>query len=253
MGRTGSRLRGGWRMVGALSTVLALLLPLPLLPSPAVPAARAQHGGIMLPFEAGAEWFVSQGYNTSPEEGWSHYNCDPRTGKDEISQSSRCDDGWQYKYSFDLRRVDGEEAGQPVLSPASGVVRWVDPAYGGLSLDLGDGFAVAFFHVDLARGIAAGDELRVGQRVGHVSGPGGGGNGGTPHIHLTVWATEDGGNWSRTSVPFAGDHPLEGQAFPALPERERNQYLNAVLASSNAPAAPAATPEAPLPVAPADG
>jgi hypothetical protein len=86
-----------------------------------------------------------------------------------------------------------------------------------------------------------------------VSGPGGGGNGGTPHIHLTVWKTEDGGNWSRIAVPFDGDHPLEGQSFPALPERERNQHLNAVLASSNAPAAPAASPEAPRPVAPADG
>jgi hypothetical protein len=125
MGQTGSR--SAWRGLLALAATLALLLPVPLAPFPDRPSAGAHHAGIMLPFEAGAEWFVSQGYNTSPDEGWSHYNCDPKTGKDEISQSSRCDDGWQYKYSFDLRRVDGEEAGQPVLSPASGVVRWIDP------------------------------------------------------------------------------------------------------------------------------
>ena len=122
------------------------------LPVPASLAAAA----VKMPFAAGTEWYISQGYNTSPAEGWSHYNCDPRTGQDQISKTERCDDGWQYKYSVDLRQVDGTETGETVLSPVDGTIRWLDPANGGLSIDLGNGYAAALFHFDLGRGLADG-------------------------------------------------------------------------------------------------
>lgn len=203
------------------------------MPPVAPERAKASHANIKMPFAAGVDWYVSQGYNTSPAEGWSHYNCDARTGRDEISGSERCDAGWQYKYSFDLRRSDGQEAGQPVLSPVDGMIRWIDPYHGGMSIDLGDGYAVAFYHADLVRGVAEGQAVRQGQKLGTVAGPGGGANGGTPHIHLTLWQTDDGGNWSRNAVPFTDQHALDGYDFPALGERVRNQHFNAVVASTN--------------------
>ncbi len=239
------------RSLLALAVVLSALLPVLL--APASRTVSAHHTGIVLPFAAGAEWVVSQGYNTSPAEGWSHYDCNPRTGKDDVSRSTRCDPGWQYKYSFDLRRADGEEAGERVLSPATGVVSWVDRAYGGFALDLGDGYAVAVFHLDLAREIEVGRQLSAGQRIGNVAGPGGGGNGGTPHIHLTLWKTSDGGNDSRTSVPFDGNHPLEGTSFPAGRDKQFNQHLGAALVSSNRSDAPHDVPAAPVTLAPNDG
>jgi murein DD-endopeptidase MepM/ murein hydrolase activator NlpD len=270
------------RPLFVLAVVLGVIAT--ALPPVAPPVVRASHTAIKMPFPAGADWYISQGYNTSPAEGWTHYNCDPRTGRDEISGTERCEPGWQYKYSFDLRRSDGQEAGQPVLSPVDGVVRWIDEYHGGMSIDLGDGYAVAFYHADLARGVAAGQAVRQGQQLGTVAGPGGGANGGTPHIHLTLWRTEDGGNWSRIAVPFTDEHALDGYDFPALGDRVRNQHFNAVVVSSNqggqaAPsepgrdrprrdgrggpeaAAPAASPEAapttppttPMPASPASG
>ncbi len=243
-------------LVLIVSGMVAGLLPALVAPAP----AAASHGAIKFPFAAGADWWISQGYHTSPAEGWSHYNCDPQTGKDEISQTERCQAGWQYKYSFDLRRVDGSEAGQPVLSPVDGVIRWIDTAYGGMSIDLGDGYAVAFYHADLVGGVEAGQTVRLGQKLGTVSGPGGGGNGGTPHIHLTLWRTEDGGNWSRMAVPFTDEHPIDGYDFPFLGEREHNQHWNSVVVSSNeltgrndTPAASTTAPATPMPTGPADG
>lgn len=227
------------------------------LPVPASLAAAA----VKMPFAAGAEWYISQGYNTSPAEGWSHYNCDSRTGEDEISKTERCDDGWQYKYSVDLRQVDGTEAGETVLSPVDGTIRWLDPANGGLSIDMGNGFAAAIFHLDLARGLADGQPLVQGQPLGVVSGPGGGNNGGTPHIHFNLWATEDGGNWSRTATPFTGRFALDGYDLPDLGDQSRNHHWNTVLVSTNqqigdlpgVDGTPAATPAAtpgPTPLAP---
>ena len=233
-----------------LQICVAILLVLGTLGSGLGPVGpepvRATHGSIKMPFAAGAEWYISQGYNTSPDEGWSHYNCNPRTLKDEISGTESCEAGWQYKYSFDLRRTDGSEAGQPVLSPVDGTIRWLDNYHGGMSIDLGDGYAVAFFHANLARGLESGQAVRQGQRLGTVAGPGDGANGGTPHIHLTLWQTEDAGNWSRIAVPFTDNHTLDGYDFPALGERNRNQHWNTVVVSTNGQS----TPSAPPPVAP---
>ena len=50
MGQFGARAQSGRLAAWAVALAFALLLP--LLPSPAAPAARAQHGGILLPFEA---------------------------------------------------------------------------------------------------------------------------------------------------------------------------------------------------------
>ena len=95
---------------------------------------------IAWPFGGGAQWYISQGYN-----GSSHYNANST---------------YQYHYSFDLARVDGNTAGEPVYSPVTGTIRWIDPSTGGMSINLGDGYAVAFFHVTLAPGLADGQESR---------------------------------------------------------------------------------------------
>ncbi len=151
--------------------------------------------GIAWPF-AGGTWRVTQGYN-----GFSHYNGGG---------------GWQYYYSLDLARADGGTAGQSVLSPVSGTIRWIDPSTGGMSIDLGNGYAVAFFHVTLTGGLAAGQSVAQGQYMGYISGPGGQGFVGAPHIHLTVWQTADGGNWSRIAVPFTGINAISGVEFPDI-------------------------------------
>ncbi len=148
---------------------------------------------IVWPMKDG-EWRVLQGYN-----GSSHQDRG---------------DLWQYEDSFDLVRTDGSTSGQPTYSPVAGIVRWLDPSTGGIAIDVGDGLAVSLFHIEIDGAIQPGDRLTQGQFIGTVSPPGGGGNGGTPHIHLTAWATDDGGNWSRDSIPFEGIAAISGQNFP---------------------------------------
>ncbi len=92
------------------------------------PAANAElgAGGIIWPVRGG-QWTIMQGYH-----GSSHQNQDSL---------------FQYEYSLDLARVDGNTAGQPIYSPVNGIVRWTDPSTGGISIDIGNGHAVAMFHV----------------------------------------------------------------------------------------------------------
>lgn len=142
----------------------------------------------------GGEWYIGQGYN-----GSSHQNSGSL---------------WQYQYSFDLARTDENTGGEPTYSPVNGTVRWLDPSTGGISIDIGGGLAVALFHIDIDPSISPGDWLSQGQYIGTVSHPGGGGNGGWSHIHITVWATDDGGNWSRQAIPFEGAAAISGQSFP---------------------------------------
>lgn len=252
-----SQFRSSWRRYSLLVVALTVLAGVSSAIVPetswqAKPVA-ANHAGIKLPFAAGASWYISQGYNTSPKEGWSHYNCDTATAKDAISQSTTCSAGWQYKYSFDLRRSDGNTTGQPVLSPVNGTIRWIDNAYGGMSIDLGDGHAIAFFHANLASGLAGGQAVRVGQHLGTVAAAGAAGNGGTPHIHIGLWKTTDGGNWSRISVPFTDEQRLDGYDFPALSESTRNQHWNKTVVSTNGQATPVAPPSVPVLRSPATG
>ncbi|MGH2531828.1 MAG: M23 family metallopeptidase [Thermomicrobiales bacterium] len=234
------------RLVALLSVLFILVSPLAgwVTPQP----AGANHTNIKLPFVAGSSWYISQGYNTSAAQGGSHYNCG-----DAASGSQSCSQYWQYKYSLDFARPGGGTAGQTVLSPVNGTIRWIDLAYGGMSINLGDNYAVAFFHADLAPGLAAGQTVRQGQYLGTVAGPGGGGNGGWPHIHFTIWSTTDGGNWSRIAVPFTDEHSLEGVDFPASGDSNRNQHQGRQLTSSNVQITEVQTPGVPTLSSPPTG
>jgi hypothetical protein len=221
----------------------------------AVETAEAHHTSIKLPVPAGQRWIASQGYNTNPAAGGSHYNCDPSTLRDEPSGTRSCSQYWQYKYSFDLVPADGSSAaGYTVLSPVNGVIRWIDEAYGGMSINLEDGFAYAYFHTVLAPGLAAGQRVTQGQYLGTVAPPGQGGNGGFPHLHVTLWQTSDGGNWSRTPVAFEGAQAIEGVSLAALSDSSVNQHRGVSFTSTNvALAADAVPPSPPVHVAPSHG
>jgi uncharacterized protein YgiM (DUF1202 family) len=162
-------------------------------PSPSSPEESPENFLIEWPIRGGT-WSVLQGYN-----GSSHQN---RT------------DLWQYKYSLDLVYEDGETGGQPVYSPVSGTVRWYDESTGGVSIDMGNGYAFAMFHVIFDAGIPEGATVSQGDYLGYIAYPGDGANGGTPHLHIAVWETDDGGNWSRRAVPFVADLGLSGVTFP---------------------------------------
>jgi uncharacterized protein YgiM (DUF1202 family) len=159
------------------------------------PAANAElgAGGIIWPV-SGGQWTIMQGYH-----GSSHQNQDSL---------------FQYEYSLDLARVDGNTAGQPVYSPVNGIVRWTDPGTGGISIDIGNGHAVALFHVTFLGGLKAGTPVQQGQVLGEISGPGGPGFMGTAHVHFTLWGTNDNGNWDRHAEPFTGQYAISGMDFP---------------------------------------
>ena len=78
----------------------------------------------------------------------------------------------------------------------------------------------------LIPGLSAGDSVSQGQYVGTISGPGGNGYMGFEHIHINLWQTSDGGNWSRTAVPFSGDFAISGWDFPDT--GGSNQYAGTV-------------------------
>ena len=122
---------------------------------------------------------------------------------------------WQYDVLASIwRRVDGNTAGQPINSPVNGVVRWTDPSTGGISIDIGNGHAVAMFHVTFIGGLEAGTPVQQGQLLGEISGPGGPGFMGTAHVHFTLWETSDNGNWDRHAEPFTGQYTISGMDFP---------------------------------------
>lgn len=143
---------------------------------------------------SGGEWQILQGYN-----GSSHQN-----------NSSL----WQYRDSLDLVNANGATAGATVYAPATGTVRWLDPSSGGISIDMGNGYAVALFHVVFDSSLRAGDSLTQGQAIGYVSAPGEAGYASTPHVHIALWQTNDGGNWNRVSVPFQGNLAISGVSLP---------------------------------------
>ncbi len=169
-------------------------------PDPGLQPA-AGGSGLIWPV-TGGNWSIMQGYN-----GSSHQD-----------QSSN----WQYYYSLDLVRVDGNTAGQLVVAPTAGTVRWLDPSTGGISIDIGNGHAIAMFHVAVDPSMVAGTPVQQGQAIGHISGAGEPGFAGTPHLHLALWQTSDGGNWSRDAVPFTGAYALGGREFPDI--GGSNQY-----------------------------
>lgn len=160
---------------------------------PAGNADASYGGGIIWPVSGGS-WSIMQGYN-----GSSHQNQDSL---------------WQYYYSLDLVRDDGGTAGQTVYSPVNGVVRWTDPSSGGMSIDMGDGYAVAMFHVAFDGSLQAGTPVSQGQPIGTISGSGGPGFAGTAHVHFTLWTSDDNGNWDREAQPFTGKYAIAGMDFP---------------------------------------
>lgn len=236
-----------------LLSSVANLAPLPAFST--IETASANHTNIKMPVPGGETWYVSQGYNTNPANGGSHYSCNATTLKDQPSGTVSCSAYWQYKYSLDLHASSGETAGRTVISPVNGTIRWIDEAYGGMSIDLGDGYAFAFFHVELASNLAAGQTITQGQFMGTVAAPGNRGNGGSAHIHVTLWRTTDGGNWSRIPEPFTGDHAIDGVSLPALADSSVNQYQGRSITSTNSAAStPSATvPDVPQLTAPANG
>lgn len=151
-------------------------------------------GSIVWPVSGGA-WEVLQGYN-----GSSHQN-----------NSS----AWQYLYSLDVARQDGQTAGISVFAPVSGKVSWYERASGGITIDMGNGYAFAMFHLTVDRSWEPGDTINQGDLIGTVSPPGGEGFVQVSHIHLTVWQTTDGGNFSRIAVPFTGQNTISGYDFPS--------------------------------------
>jgi murein DD-endopeptidase MepM/ murein hydrolase activator NlpD len=161
--------------------------------APTAPAAPAPSGsGLVVWPVSGGEWSFLQGYN-----GSSHY-----------------DSGlWQYGDSIDLVRTDGSTAGQPIYSPVSGTIRWFDPSTGGISIDMGNGYAFAMFHAYYDGSLQEGDFISQGQYIGTIAPAYEAAAGSNPHLHIAVWATSDGGNWSRESVPFTGALALSGNEF----------------------------------------
>ena len=203
-----------------------------IVPAFSPPPAAASAAAMKLPFASGAQWVIGQGYNTRAPAG-THWNCDPATLRDQPTQKESCRAHYQYRYAFDFARADGATAGQAVLAPTDGTIRWIDLSTGGMSIDLGDGYAFAFFHTNVAAGLDAGQRVQRGQRLATVAAAGQAANGGWPHLHVALWRTNDGGNWSRVGVPFTDDHGFEGYDFPDLGAAAIDQYRGRTLSSTN--------------------
>ena len=215
--------------------------------------ASASHTNIKFPFAAGTSWSVLQGYNTNPAQGGSHYNCDPATLKDTVTQTVSCTAPWQYRYSLDVYESGGRTAGMQVLAPVSGTVRWTQASTGGITINMGDGYALALFHVIVNPGITAGTVLQQGQVIGTVAPANVANAGNTPHIHITLWETTDGGNWSRMARPFTGSSLIDGLSFPDLGATSYNQHRGRAITSTNQPLSSGTAPNPPALTSPVSG
>ena len=241
-------LAGRHRRLARLGLTLALLFSLLIqATSFAGPAVSAAASLIKVPVPAGTTMQVTQGYNTDPGQGGSHYDCA------EYPDSGCSVTTWNYKYSLDLVPTSGAAEGTTVLSPVSGTIRWIDTGYGGMSINLGNGWAVAYFHTLLAPGLAAGQAVTQGQYMGTIAPPGQAGNSGFAHIHVTVWETNDGGNWDRHAKPFAGTQALDGKDFAALGDATHNQHRGETVTSTNAIVGGTAPPRQVAKTSPAHG
>ncbi len=143
--------------------------------------------GIVWPFAGGA-WEIIQGYNGGTHQG-------------------------QYYYALDLARTDGNTAGQPIYAPVSGTVLWNDANSGGLAINMGNGYALAMFHVTFRSDLGRGDTVSQGEYLGDISGPGGNGYAVTPHVDMTLWDISGGG---RVAAPYTGINAISGMEFPDI-------------------------------------
>jgi uncharacterized protein YgiM (DUF1202 family) len=175
---------------GFASSTYITFTPPSVTPTPTVPVG----GSIMWPVSGGT-WEIIQGYNGSSHQNNSSF--------------------WQYLYSLDIARVDGATAGVSVFSPVSGTVSWYERASGGITINMGNGYAFAMFHLTVDRSWEPGDVVQQGDFIGTISPPGGEGFVQVPHVHLTLWQTTDGGNFSRVATPFTGQFAISGNSFPA--------------------------------------
>jgi uncharacterized protein YraI len=190
--------RDGWAYSGYLSTGGN---------QEAGPGSGNTGGSIVWPI-SGGEWEISQGYNGP----YSHWNAGST---------------YQYYYSFDIARTDGSTAGTPIYSPVNGTITWTEAASGGISINVGNGYAVAMFHVTFDAGLTWGQAVSQGQYLGTISGPGGDGYMGFEHVHISLWQTSDGGNWDRTAAPFTGQFAISGMDFPDI--GGGNQYAGTLI------------------------
>lgn len=126
-------------------------------------------------------------------------------------------------------RSDGATADEQVLSPASGAIRWLNPAAGSLAIDLGDGYAIGLTTAALDPALTAGQTLRQGQPVGTTTKPTVARNAQTPRIALALWRIA--GGQQLQPVPFTGAHALDGHDFP------HNATAATTVVSTNEPVA----------------
>lgn len=152
-------------------------------PAPA-PLPDPVGSGISWPVSGGT-WNIIQGYNGGTHQG-------------------------EYFYALDIASVDGNTAGQGVYAPASGTISWVDRGSGGILIDMGNGYAIAMFHVTYDGSLERGQTVQQGQYLGSISAPGGEGYASTPHVDMTLWQTGGGG---RSAAPYTGDNAISGMSF----------------------------------------
>ena len=175
---------------GFASSSYITFTPPSVTPTPTVPV-----GGTIIWPVSGGTWEIIQGYN-----GSSHQNTSS---------------AWQYLYSLDIARTDGQTAGISAFAPVSGTVAWFERASGGITINMGNGYAVAMFHLTVDRAWEPGDVIQQGDFIGTISPPGGEGFVQVPHIHIALWQTNDGGNWNRVATPFTGQFAISGTSFPS--------------------------------------
>jgi murein DD-endopeptidase MepM/ murein hydrolase activator NlpD len=128
-------------------------------------------GQILLPFKSGQTWFVCQGYqNSISHTGRSTFGLDLTISNKDFGVSG-C-------YAHDGNT--SKSAGQPVLAPASGIVRHV--AQDLVCLDIGNNRALLIGHID--NRVANGVKVNAGQQLGVLSRANRSINGGYSHIHI---------------------------------------------------------------------
>ncbi|MBI2862303.1 MAG: M23 family metallopeptidase [Chloroflexi bacterium] len=192
-----------------MASALLLLIGLAVAASPTLPA-NAQLS-MKFPFLSGAVWQVISGYNTANHTGYT-------------------------RYSFDMVRVDGQQAGKPVLAAAQGTyVEWYAPS-GIVILQHSEAYFTMYTHLATRAFFPEGASIKQGQILGTV------GNTGAPwappHIHFTLFQLQnpEKGIWDSVwlPVPFLD---LDGRTFPA-DDNVVNQYFGITMTSSNSPLPP---------------
>jgi hypothetical protein len=190
-------------LVRFAAAVVASALVLTTLGSTGGTASAAT--GLLFPAPMGTQWEVLAGYNTA-----THVDIDP--------------------YALDLWRVDRQTGGTPLLAPISGTIGFVSSSC--VSIRTSD-VNVMMCHVFAEPGLARGQKVLLGQRIGAVAPDGQAGNNGVAHIHLQINYSDGRGYGNGSPVPFDGPYALEGQSLPAI--TTYNGYAGRRFVSTNDP------------------